>query len=93
MWTEIFSRQQEMRVWESPLWVTHEAQIVDVITIYNEEMAREQSLIKSSQFHEWRREKGKESGQCSIVEIKIRKEFQENIGISNSDVLQRSQVE
>lgn len=52
MWTEIFSIQQEMRVWESPLLVTHEAQIVDVITIYNEGIAQEQNLVKPSQFHE-----------------------------------------
>lgn len=51
-----------MRVWESFPWVIHEAQIIDVVPIYNKQMAQEQNLGKPSQLGEWKTERGKELG-------------------------------
>lgn len=72
--------------------VTHESQIMDVVPIYNEQAAQEQNLGKPSIW--WgRTERGEKLRWCRVVEVKIGKEFQENVGVGNSDVLQRSQGE
>lgn len=70
--------------------VTHEAQGINVVPIYNEQMAQEQNLGKSAQFAEGKTER-EELGWCSVVEIKIGKELQENVGVGSSDILQKSQ--
>ena len=82
-----------MRVGKHPHELIHEAKIIQAVPIYNEWRAKEQILGKPSQFGEWRTERGKELGWCNVVKTKIRKEFQEYIGVGNTDVLQRSQME
>ena len=65
--------------------VTHETQVIAVVPIYNEQAAKEQKLGKSSVW--WRRtERGEKLGWHWVVEIKIGKEFQENVVVGNRDV-------
>ena len=64
--------------------VTCETQVIAVVPIYNEQAAQEQKHGKSSVW--WRRtERAEKLGWQWVMEIKIGKEFQENVVVGNRD--------